>query len=277
MSLGEHALAIGSVILVWWLSTGVVLRLVWLPKKTHRISVAVFTVLAVVGLFGIIEVSQAETVGAAYVGFACALAVWAWHELTFLLGIVSGPRRVACWPEASGWVRFRDAAATVIHHEIALFATMAAIMAATWGEPNQVATWTFMVLWLMRLSAKLNVFVGVRNLSEEFIPPHLRYLTSYFRRARYSPLILVSVVLGSIAMIPLVDAALAPRASEFVACSHSLVATILALGLVEHVLLALPIPDAVLWRWVLRTDRSINQTPTYQCVPRGMKAEESSG
>jgi putative photosynthetic complex assembly protein 2 len=43
-------------------------------------------------------------------------------------------------------------------------------------QPNQVGTGTFAVLWVMRISAKLNLFLGVRNLSEELLPPHLAYL-----------------------------------------------------------------------------------------------------
>ena len=30
------------------------------------------------------------------------------------------------------------------------------------------------------MSAKLNVFLGVPNLNEEFLPEHLRYLQSFF-------------------------------------------------------------------------------------------------
>ena len=37
-------------------------------------------------------------------------------------------------------------------------------------QPNQVATWTFALLWVMRLSAKFNLFLGVRNRGEEFGP-----------------------------------------------------------------------------------------------------------
>ena len=40
------------------------------------------------------------------------------------------------------------------------------MVALTWGGANQVGTWTFLVLWVMRLSAKLNVFLGVPNLTE---------------------------------------------------------------------------------------------------------------
>ena len=36
----------------------------------------------------------------------------------------------------------------------------------------------------MRTSAKLNLFLGVRNLSEEFLPPHLAYLAATSAAAR---------------------------------------------------------------------------------------------
>lgn len=251
--MNEHALAVLSVVVLWWLSTGVVLRIVWLPRGTHRYSVGVFSLLAVVAIYGVFETSNEQSVMSAYLGFGCALALWAWHELTFLLGVISGPRKIACPPEAAGWERFRHATATVIHHEIALALTALALVAITWGTSNQVATWTFLVLWVLRLSAKLNVFVGVRNLSEEFIPPHLRYLTSYFRRARFSPLMLGSVVCASLALLPLVSGAASPEASRFTVSGHTLVATMLGLGIVEHLFLALPLPDAMLWRWILRS------------------------
>ncbi|MEM9461611.1 MAG: putative photosynthetic complex assembly protein PuhE [Myxococcota bacterium] len=250
--MNDPLIPILSVAAVWWLGTGVVLRLVWLPRRTHRTSLLVFSVLALLGFVGVIGSSTVPTVGAAYLGFGSALAIWAWHELTFLLGVISGPRKIPCWPEVSTWVRFRDATAAVIHHELALAFTAAALVVMTWDAPNQVATWTFVVLWIMRLSAKLNIFVGVRNLSEEFIPPHLRYLTSYFRKARFSPLIIVSLAGAGLALMPLVGGVLDPEASAFTVCSHALVATMLGLGMLEHVFLALPVPDAVLWRWAFR-------------------------
>jgi putative photosynthetic complex assembly protein 2 len=265
--MNDPLLAIVSVVVTWWLSTGVVLRVVWLPPATHRASVAVVSALALVAGYGVWWASTVETVGAAYLGFGCALTVWAWHEVTFLLGVITGPRKLACAPEAAGWSRFRDATAAIIHHELALALTAVVLVALTWGAPNQVATWTFLVLWAMRLSAKLNVFVGVRNLAEDFVPPHLRYLTSYFRRSRFSVLVAVSVVAASAALVPLARVASSMDANEFTSIGHTLVATILALGIVEHVFLAFPLPDAVLWRWIVRNDRSIGGTARSERCP----------
>ena len=62
----------------------------------------------------------------------------------------------------------------ILYHELAIVATALAVVAVTWGGANQVGTWTFLLLWAMRLSAKLNVFLGVPNLTEQFLPEHLR-------------------------------------------------------------------------------------------------------
>jgi len=248
--MNEYMFAIAFAVFTWWCSTAVILRVVWLPSKSHRASLLVFSALGIAAIYGVVWSSAAPTVVGAYVGFGSALAIWAWHELAFLLGKVSGPRRIACAPEAKGWTRFRDATATVIHHELALAFTAAILVAMTWGLPNQVATWTFSVLWIMRLSAKLNVFVGVRNLSKDFIPNHLRYLQSYFGSVRWSPWILVSLGASSVALVLLVSEK-AVSGSGFETHGLALVATMLGLGILEHLFLAIPMPDAMLWRWAL--------------------------
>ena len=79
---------------------------------------------------------------AAYVGFAAAIVIWGWHEMSFLMGVVAGPNREPCPPDATGWRRFAAATATVIHHELALAATAIMLFALTWGEPNQSAPLT---------------------------------------------------------------------------------------------------------------------------------------
>lgn len=258
----DHAIAIAAVVVVWWASTGLVLRLVWLPTSTHRVSMAVFSVLAVLGGWGALASASMDTTAGAYLGFASAIAVWAWHELAFLLGRISGPRKQPCEPQAAGWRRFVDATATLIHHEIALAITALVLFATAWGQPNPVAAGTFIVLWAMRLSAKLNVFVGVRNVSSEFVPPRLRYLTTYFRSAPWSPLMPVSLVLGGLALAQLTGTG---------RLGDTLMAAILALGLLEHVFLALPLPDAALWRWLLPRNNA-----TAPSVKRGVQRSQDS-
>jgi len=248
--MGEHALAAGVVIVAWWSSTAAVMRLAWLDRSSHRVGLLLLGALALAALYGVHWTSGRPTVGAAYLGFGCALAIWAWHELAFLIGAVAGPRTAACPPDAIGWRRFRLATATVIHHEVALAATLVVLLAVTWGAPNQVAFWTFGVLWVLRLSAKLNLFFGVRSFSTELVPARLRYLTSYFRRRRYSPLLTLTLVAGAAAAAALAAGA-AGAAPGFASVGRSLLLTLLLLGLLEHVFLAVPLREARLWSWLL--------------------------
>lgn len=247
------ALAALAVVGVWWLSTGVVLKLVWLPRATHRFSIAALGLVALGGLYGLWRSSRLESAGAAYLAFGCALAVWAWHELTFLLGAVTGPRRLPCPPGAAGWRRFAHATATLIYHEVALASTLLAVAALTAGGPNRVGFDTFFVLWIMRLSAKFNVFLGVRNFADGFVPEHLRYLLSYVRRARFNALMPASLLVATAAAVRLGGEALAEAATPFVVVSRALVTTLLILAIVEHIFLAARVPDAILWRWAIAT------------------------
>ncbi len=250
------------VLAAWWLGTAVVLLMVWLRRSTYRLSLAAVGATAAVGLLGLFLSSRSATPMGAYLAFVSALAIWAWHELTFLLGVVTGPRKEPCPPEATGLRRFRLATATVIHHEVALAATLALVVTLAWGAPNQVGTLTFLVLWVMRLSSKFNLYLGVRNVAEEFIPDHLRYLTSYFRKARLNPLMPISIALASMAAAVLAKQAFAPSADEFLRLRSVLVGTLLALAIIEHLFLTLPVPDAMLWRWAVKLARRSARSPS---------------
>ena len=94
-----------------------------LPSATYRWSFGLGRIIALAALLVARSAADPSPAGA-YLGFTCALAVWGWHEMSFLMGIVTGPRKIECpCRTAAGWSRFRLAAATLIWHEIALAAT----------------------------------------------------------------------------------------------------------------------------------------------------------
>ncbi len=240
-------------VFVWWFSTGVILYLDGLPGRTFKWTFAGASVVGVLGLCGLAASSAETTVASAYCAFSCALLVWAWQEVAFLLGYVTGPRRVACAANATGWPRVKTAFQTVVHHELALLVLAVGVLVATWNQPNQTGWWTFAVLWAMRQSAKLNVFLGVRNLGENFLPDHLQYLRSYFTRKAMNPLLPVSVAAAGVIVVPIWQAAGATTASGFEATSLALVGSLLSLAILEHLLLVLPLPSEALWKWGLRS------------------------
>jgi putative photosynthetic complex assembly protein 2 len=249
----QFVLPLVFTVFVWWFSTGVILYLDGLPRRTFRWTMLGTSVVFALALWGLWYSSGLTTVGAAYCGFTCAILIWAWQEVAFLLGYATGPRRGPCPEGAVGWRRARFAFEAVMHHELALIVLAAAVLAVSWGQPNQTGLWTYLVLWTMRQSAKLNVFLGVRNLNADFLPDHLKYLQTYFMQARMNPLFPLSVTVATLIAVPVWQAAFAPGAGAFEVASMTLVACLLSLAILEHWLLVLPLPAEALWKWGMRS------------------------
>lgn len=248
-----YVLPVLYTLFVWWFSTGLILYLDGLARPSFRWSMAGATVVLAGALFGLKATSADTSVTGAYVAFTSSVLVWGWLEMSFLMGFITGPWRAPCPAGCSGLLRFRYALRTILHHEIALIVAAAIIFALTRGGDNPVGMWTFVILWAMRLSAKLNVFLGVRNLSEEFLPTHLRYLETFFARKAMNPVLPVSVAVASIVAAIIWHRAGAPDASAFEATGSTFLATLLTLAVVEHLFMVLPMPATALWNWGLRS------------------------
>ena len=258
-------IAVVFAVFMWWFSTGLVLLLDTLPRTTFRWSLLVSSALGVAALLGMPHTAGQTSLAGAYCAFTCALLVWGWHELSFLTGWITGPVRTALPPGLQGWARFKASVLAILWHELAIVAVGACIVAITWGKPNQVGTATFGLLWVMRISAKLNLFLGVRNLSEEFLPQHLAYMGSYFRHRRMNALLPWSVIGGLVALTLLVMSAQAPGTTPAAVVGSTLVATLLVLAVVEHLLLVAPVSATALWRWAMRQDNdSSSSAPVAQ-------------
>jgi putative photosynthetic complex assembly protein 2 len=251
--MADLALSAVVALATWWLGTGVVLHLAGLAPGWRRVSIGAAGVAAVLGLIVIAEVGDQATVLGACFGFAAAILVWAWIELAFLTGLVTGPRRVACDPDVVGLRRGWQAFRAIQHHEFALVGGLAAVALAAGDGANQVATWTFALLWALRLSAKLNLFCGVPMPQRDFLPDRLRYLGSYFREAPATPLLPASLVACVVVTVLLAAAAI--DAHGFRATAFGLLASLAALAVVEHAFLLLPVPAARLWGWAFRSRR----------------------
>lgn len=246
----DYALPPLVAVLAWWLGTGIVMLLDGLPRDTFRVTLGSATLLAVAALVCIARTAGQGTEGAAYAGFVCAVLVWGWHELTFLTGWLTGPRRAPCSAPGHGPTRLREAVQVILWHELALLATLALIATITWNGGNHVAVATFALLWAMRLSAKLNLFLGVRNLGEQFLPEHLAFLPSYFRRRAMNVLLPLVLLAGTAAVVALVAAAMELQGGA--RATRLLLASMLTLALFEHVLMVLPWQGTALWRWAMR-------------------------
>jgi len=269
------ALAVVFAVFIWWFSTGIVLLLNRMSRSATRVSLLLSSLLALAALAGLAHTAEQTGVAAAYCAFTCALLVWGWNELSFLTGWITGPRTTALSPGSAGWARFAESFRAVQWHELGILLVGLTIVAITWGAPNQVGTETFLVLWIMRTSAKLNLFLGVRNLSEAFLPAHLAYLESFFRRRAMNWFFPWAVGAACVYLAVLVVQASDNTTSSSHAVGYALVGTLLALAILEHLLLVLPFDTTALWRWAIR-QRAAPPTPTPTSNPHGNNAKRSS-
>ncbi|HQT84887.1 MAG: hypothetical protein B7Z58_07350 [Acidiphilium sp. 37-64-53] len=239
---------------IWWFSTGAIIFLDGLPRPTFKWSMLGATTVFAICVIGLVKVSGEQTVAAAYWAFGFGLFAWGWQEISFYMGFVTGPRTASCPENCKGWKHFGHAIQTSLWHELAIIGSAVIIVVATWGQPNQIGVWTFMVLWWMHQSAKLNVFLGVRNLNEEFLPEHLNFLKSFLKRKPMNLLfpfsITISTVIGTIMFEH------AGRATTgFARAGDTFIGVMMALAILEHWFLVLPLPAAKLWNWGLKSHK----------------------
>jgi putative photosynthetic complex assembly protein 2 len=240
-------LPLAFVALLWWASTVVLLHRTLQPAATYARTLAGTAVLAAAGVAAVTLTRDTASESAAAIAFAGALAIWALLEASYLLGFVTGPRARACPDGVSGLERFGYGVQTSLYHELTLVAAAAMLGLLVAGGANTVAFWTFVALWLMRWSTKLNIFLGVRNLHGEFWPAHLQYLKTYARERSMNLLFPWSLLLIALAVgICFVDAVTA--VDGYTRTSAVLLGTILLLGLAEHLFLMLRVADERLWR-----------------------------
>lgn len=254
----DYLAPIVFVVVLWWSSTIVLLYRCGLPRETFSSTLIGTAVAAIVGI-GLIWLGSVEqAVFGAYVSFAGALMIWGFHETSYLLGFITGPRPAAC-PEGAGIaMRFKYGVRASLYHELAIVLTAVLIAALSWQSDTRTGLYTFVILWLMRWSVKLNIFLGVRNLHHEFWPNHLQYLRSYARtrmmNAWFPCVFAAAVMIGYL----LFSTATGAETQAAERTSAMLLLTILSLATLEHVLLMLPVPDAVLWRAGTRSRESLS-------------------
>ena len=232
----------------WWFCTGVIFYLDGLPKRTYWMSLSAASFVAACAIIGVIASSRVETVSSAYVAFTCAVLIWGWQEMLFLMGVLAGPSKAPLPAGVSESMRFKLATRSVIHHELALLGVGILLLLVTWRSPNQVGGATYMLLWLMRLSAKLNLFVGVRNTYAHLLPAHIAYLGSYFRqRKTVSAFFVISTTFAILLTTSLWLFVSFGTSQFFSQTGATLIASLMTLAVIEHFFLVLPIPMERLW------------------------------
>lgn len=256
-------------LLLWWFTTGLIMVAYGRsPRFIQRwfVGATVVMLVAVGGL--VLSASQTDPIYV-YLAFTCGALIWGWHMASYYLGYVTGPMKAIeeqVTNQSRGWQqtekhgqwqhflfsqRFCLALRSGLYHELLVVGFAILLFFLTWGQPNRWGLWIFLTLWFMHSSAKLNVFLGVRNFRVDFLPNHLHFLKQLLVHRASNEFFPVSICLATSALLILFYQTLVPGAAAMQVIGGTLVGTIILLGIIEHWLLVLPLP-AVLWGWGVR-------------------------
>ena len=254
----------------WWLGTGAILWLVRLSPASFRWSMFGLSFLLGLSLWTASISMRSHSVLNAYIGFVSVIAMWSWHEMAFLTGWLTGPRRVVLDKDLNLRQRFVQSVQVLLHHELALLFNFGLLVAMQQGQPNHMALCTFALLWCMRLSAKLNLFFGVPFVGEQYLPVHLRYIGSYFKQAPITWCFYITMGVSCVAwgwMVWEVQSGLV-----LVNAAWVLLCSLLGLAIIEHLLMVFALPLQKLWGWAMvrspyRRETSSPDLPLPVAVP----------
>lgn len=245
---------------LWWFTTGCIMAVYGRSPRTVRLGFVGATLVMLAAVGGLILTRQMTHLSAVYLAFTCGTVLWGWHMASYYLGFVTGlpvqsppGGEHEFMPKRSGKLahRFLRALHASLYHELLVIGFALMMVMLTWSQTNQWGLWSFLTLWAMHVSAKLNVFFGVRNFRIEFLPTHLHSLGALLSKKPVNLLFPFSVGTASTVVFCLFTRALAPETAPTQVAGLVLVGTMIALGVFEHWLLVIPLP-ATIWGWGIR-------------------------
>lgn len=235
------------VVAAWWLGTGIVL---YLQRRLEQPGASLALWLSVAGLSALMllwEAAADHSHWHSYAGLVAATVLWGCIELSYYCGLIGGTHKNPCPESCTTRTRFRLALGASLWHELSVVATGLIVIALLWDAVNPTGLYCFLVFWLMRWSAKLNLFFGVPNFSTEWFPQRLAHLHGYIRRAPVSIFFPLSVGLALLVAWQLLYAPAGDQEDSVVRLSTILPGVLMLLAVLEHLFMALPIADTRLW------------------------------
>jgi putative photosynthetic complex assembly protein 2 len=249
-----HLLTVALTMFLWWFSTGAIMAVYGRSQRFIGWVFSLWTIGLIPAFIGLLLTRGRTDVLDVYLAVVCAVVIWGWQIAGYFFGLITGPRRqqiTTVQHPVSLRDRFWLALSYSVHHELFAIGGAVVIALLTLGQPNPWAFWMYVIMWLMHTSAKLNVFLGVRNFSVEMLPQKMRYLDVVFGKQRHNLLFPFSITFAVSATIFLLYHTIAPDTEPAHSVGAVMIATMIGLGTLEHLLLMLPL-SATLWGWGIR-------------------------
>ena len=244
-------------VFLWWFTTGLIIAIYGRTRLLTQIGYVAATLAMLLSFVVILGTRDMTEPIAVIASVTCGVLIWGWLIMAYYLGYITGPGprlgSDAVQPAllTGGMLpRFRAALQFSLYHEVLAIGCAVLIALLTWGQPNQWALWIYLALWLMHSSAKLNVFFGVRNFRVTVLPDWMHHLDGLLGKRSSTPFFPLSVGIAVAVLALLVyHALITPEPGTSIGAL--IVATMIGLGILEHVLLVLPV-NTMLWGWGIR-------------------------
>ncbi|MEJ2541569.1 MAG: putative photosynthetic complex assembly protein PuhE [Gemmatimonadota bacterium] len=240
-------LGITLTLLAWWVGTGAVFVAARGGAVRRRWSFGLATAMGAVALAALPTLAGRTDLGGILLALLAGFTLWAWVELSFYTGYVTGPSRALPPAGATLGVRFRHALAACLWHELTIPALGMVIWALAGSGEHLWSLWIYLTFWVLHEVARINVLVGVPHPFAELLPDHLDHLKPYLEPRRPGWLLPATLAAHVLALTVLVSASMGAVGTPAL-LGWAAVSALVALGWIEHLVLLLPIPLERLWR-----------------------------
>ena len=248
-------LAIIFTIFIWWFSTGIILyairRVDYSSKISHKAFTFYCTPLLLIGMVGFIWTLNGSSTLDIYLSFVSSLFIWGWFEIAFLSGVITGKNKKKCDNKTMGWERFNLAWNTINYSELSLLVVTVIMYFLVKDSLNFFGFLTFVTLYLARVSAKINFFVGVPYINFEFFPKPIAHMKSFFKIKPPSFFWIISAAIMLYLVILWGQNAFNENFDQHIKIGFLLISSLTFLALFEHLCMVIPLTETRLWLWML--------------------------
>ncbi len=242
-----------AAIFIWWGSTGIIIytcgRKAWRPWVF-----AFVTAIQPLAWWRLWAEKNSAEVGGVFASFFWAVVIWSWIETSYYTGFIVGRKMPELEPDAPTGLRFRQAVAANLYHELSITFLSLIVIAVGWGGANDTGLWAFMILHWTHQSAKINIFLGVNNLTTEYLPDNLKYMAQYFSRKSLNTFFPFSVSITTVIAVFLFTS-IQSSVTAGQQVGQTLLFVMMVAAILEHWWLVTPIPSRI-WEWALKSRRT---------------------
>lgn len=235
----HYLVAISFAIVLWWVSTGIIIVLYRQPRWTYDATFGVMSIVAAAGAVILVLLRNHNETWAVYASFSAGTVVWGWNLASYYTGFITGQPITLPNAPLSNRQRFVLAVRSSMYHEGVSFVLM---MSALWlirDATNPTGFVTIVLFYVLHLLAKLNIYFGVYNFSGEWLPPHLRYITAFFGPERTHWFFVFTVSIATACTIWAIGIAIQATQAQLQIAS-AFWALLSGVGLLELIVLMIP-------------------------------------